>query len=322
MSDEHDGLQGTGVRSYAPEPLTPRPPQRRRPSRGRLRMRRLAALLALVAVMFGAYLALDRSQLFNGSSAPPTRTTHAPVVPTVHVTIPEGYTRRQIAVLAQADGLTGNYLVDSRASRLLDPRHYGASASVRDLEGFLFPDTYFMTRGEPVQRLVNEQLAAFQQQFGQLDLAHARAAGLTAYDVLIIASIIEREVQVPSDRALVSAVIYNRLRDGMTLGIDSTLRYYLRDFTHPLTQSELALNTAYNTRVHHGLPPTPISNPGFAALSAAAHPADVSYLYYVNKPYTCGKLAFATTDAEFQGEVQAYDVARTEAGGRSPTHCP
>ncbi|HEY6463805.1 MAG TPA: endolytic transglycosylase MltG [Polyangiaceae bacterium] len=273
-------------------------------------------------MIFGAYLALDRAHLFSGSTAPPTRTTHAPVVPTVHVTIPEGYTRRQIAVLAQADGLTGNYLVDSRTSRLLDPRHYGASSSVHDLEGFLFPDTYFMTHGESAQRLVDEQLVAFQQHFRQLDLAHARAAGLSQYDVVTIASIIEREVQVPSDRALVSAVIYNRLHDGMTLGIDSTLRYYLRDFTHPLTQSELALNTAYNTRVHHGLPPTPISNPGSASLYAAAHPADVSYLYYVNKPNTCGKLAFATTDAEFQVEVNAYDVARAEAGGRSPTRCP
>jgi cell division protein YceG involved in septum cleavage len=139
-------------------------------------MRRLAALFALVVVVFGAYLALDRSHLFNGSSAPPTRTTHAPAVPAVHVTIPEGYTRRQIAALAQADGLTGNYLVDSRTSRLLDPRHYGASASVRDLEGFLFPDTYFMTRGESVQRLVDEQLAAFEQQFGRLDRTHGPLA--------------------------------------------------------------------------------------------------------------------------------------------------
>jgi uncharacterized YceG family protein len=321
MSDEHDGREGTGVRVRALEPPTLRSPQHRRPSRGRIRLRRLAGLLALVAVLFGGYLALDRAHLLTGSAATRTQTTHTPVVPTVHVTIPEGYTRREIAALAQADGLTGNYLVDSRTSKLLDPRHFGAPSTVRDLEGFLFPDTYFMTRGESVQRLVNEQLAAFRQQFGQLDLRHARDAGLTPYDVLIIASIIEREAQVPSDRALVSAVIYNRLHDDMTLGVDATLRYYLNDFTHPLTASELALNTAYNTRLHHGLPPTPISNPGFASLYAAAHPASVSYLYYVDKPYTCGKLAFATTSTEFQADVSAYDVARAKAGGRAPTRC-
>jgi peptidoglycan lytic transglycosylase G len=285
-------------------------------------LRRLAALVALVAVMFGAYLALDRAHPFRGSTSSNTQTTHVPVVPTIHVTIPEGYTRRQIAGLAQADGLAGDYMVDSRTSTLLDPRHYGAPSSVRDLEGFLFPDTYFMTRGESVQRLVDEQLATFRQNFGQLDLSPARHAGLTPYDVLIIASIIEREAQVPSDRALVSAVIYNRLHDGMTLGVDATLRYYLNDFTHPLTESELALHTAYNTRIHRGLPPTPISNPGLASLDAAAHPAHVSYLYYVDKPYTCGKLAFATTSAEFDAEENAYNVAREKAGGRAPTRCP
>ena len=95
---------------------------------------------------------------------------------------------------------------------------------------------------------------------------------------------IEREARVDKDRALIAAVIYNRLHLGMTLGIDATLLYEYGSWTHQLTVSELAANTPYNTRVRHGLPPTPICNPGLKSLEAAAHPAHVDYLYYVAKP--------------------------------------
>jgi UPF0755 protein len=262
-------------------------------------------------------------QLRRGMSyaAALTALTTAPAVVTIKVTIPEGFTRRQIAALAKADGLTGDYLVASRRSSVLDPRSYGASASVRTLEGFLFPATYFNFPGASVTKLVGQQLTALHENFDGLSFAKARAAHLSEYDVLIIASMVEREAQVPTDRALVAAVIYNRLRAGMTLGIDATLRYALNDYTHPLTGSELALDSPYNTRIHAGLPPTPISNPGLASMVAAADPASVPYLYYVNKPGTCGELAFASSYAEFQADVAAYNAARNAAGGRSPTTC-
>jgi UPF0755 protein len=254
-------------------------------------------------------------------SAALTALTTAPAVVTIKVTIPEGFTRRQIAALAKADRLAGDYLVASRRSSALDPRSYGASAAVHTLEGFLFPATYFNFPGANVSKLVGQQLTAFHQNFDGLSFAKSRAAHLSEYDVLIIASMVEREAQVPTDRALVAAVIYNRLRAGMTLGIDATLRYALNDYTHPLTGSELALNSPYNTRLHAGLPPTPISNPGLASMVAAADPASVSYLYYVNKPGTCGELAFASSYAQFQADVAAYNAARNAAGGRSPTTC-
>jgi len=127
---------------------------------------------------------------------------------------------------------------------------------------------------------------------------------------------------VAADRPLVAAVIYNRLAAGMTLGIDATLRYALNDYTHPLTASQLALDSPYNTRLRRGLPPTPISNPGLASMAAAADPAAVSYLYYVDKPNTCGELAFATSYTQFEADVAAYNAARDAAGGRAPTKCP
>ena len=239
----------------------------------------------------------------------------------VSITIPEGYTRAQIAARAKADGLSGDYMIASRPTAAFDAQRYGALKSVHSLEGFLFPATYFDFPKANVSHLVAQQLEAFQQNFDQLDFAHATAAHLSRYDVLIIASMIEREAQVPSDRAKVSAVIYNRLAAGVPLGIDATLRYALNDFTQPLTQSQLALDTPYNTRIHKGLPPTPISNPGVASMLAAADPAHVSYMYYVDKPNTCGQLAFATTYSEFQTEVNAYNAARDANGGRAPTKC-
>lgn len=249
--------------------------------------------------------------------------TTVPAVTQVDVRIPEGFTRVQIARLATADGLSGNYLVASRAANArFDASSYGAPAGLQSLEGFLFPATYFEFPHGSVKTLVAQQLQAFEQTFRQLHLARARAAHLTPYDVLIIASMVEREAQVPADRPLVAAVIYNRLRDGMTLGIDATLRYALNDYTRPLTASQLALKTPYNTRIHRGLPPTPISNPGLASMLAAAEPASVSYLYYVDKPNTCGELAFATTYTQFEADSAAYNAARNADGGRAPTKCP
>ena len=137
------------------------------------------------------------------------------------------------------------------------------------------------------RQLVNRQLQAFQENWGQVDLAYAKSKNLTPYDVLIIASIIEKEVIAPEERPLVAAVIYNRLHDGMNLGIDATTRYGLHvPRTEPLLESQLNSTNPYNTRNPNikGLPPTPIANPGLASMQAAAHPAKVDYLYFVRKP--------------------------------------
>jgi UPF0755 protein len=243
-----------------------------------------------------------------------------PPPPVLKVTIPEGYTRAQIAKLAREDGLRGSYLRATRHSRLLDPRRSGGPRRAT-LEGFLFPATYELRPHAKVGSLVSLQIAAFREKFGSLDLSYARKKNLKPYDVLTIASMVEREVSVAKERPLVAAVIYNRLHQGMPLGIDATLRYALNDWTHPLTLSELASKTPYNTRNHQGLPPGPIGNPGLASLQAAAHPAKVPYLYYVVKPGTCGEHAFSSTDARFEKDVARYNAARKAAGGKSPEKC-
>jgi uncharacterized YceG family protein len=247
--------------------------------------------------------------------------THNPAPPPViRLTIPEGRSRAEIAPLARGAGLRGSYLAASVRSPGFSVHHYGAPRGA-SLEGFLFPATYELKPHSPATTLVAEQLAAFKQNIAKVDLRYARRKHLTTYDVLTIASMIEREAGVPGDRPLIAAVIYNRLKQGMPLGIDATLRYALHDWDKPLRVSQLASPSPYNTRKHLGLPPSPIGNPGLASIEAAAHPAHVPYLFYVIKPCANGAHAFSSTDAQFQRDVAAYDRARARLGGRSPVTC-
>jgi len=236
----------------------------------------------------------------------------------VRVGIPEGLSRREIRPLTK--GLRGNYVRASRRSRKLDPTNYRAPRGAT-LEGFLFPATYELKRGRPVKALVNEQLAHFKRNFKSVDLSYAQRKHLTPYDVLIIASLIDREAMVAKERRLIASVIYNRLREGIPLGIDATVRFVTGNWKRPLRQSELANPSPYNTRMHAGLPPGPIGNPGLASIKAAARPAKTKYLFYVVKVESCGEHKFAKSDAEFQAYVNEYNRAREARGGKSPTKC-
>jgi UPF0755 protein len=237
----------------------------------------------------------------------------------VTLTLPEGRSRREVARIV-GGSLEGSYLEATRSSPVLDPRRYGAKRAT-SLEGFLFPATYELKRGRPVTRLVERQLSAFRQGFEGVDLRLARSKNLTAYDVLTIASMVERETAVAKERRIVASVIYNRLRERIPLGIDATLRFVTGNWARPLTRSQLAIASPYNTRTRMGLPPGPIGSPGLASIKAAANPARTRYLYYVVKPGTCGEHDFSKTDAEFQRDVERYNRERARRGGRSPTNC-
>ena len=242
-----------------------------------------------------------------------------PVSRTITITIPEGLSRSQIAPILEDAGISGNYLEDSTSYGNFDPGEYGAE-NPENLEGFLFPATYELPAKGTTRQLVARQLDAFKQRMAGVDLSYAKSKNLTAYDVVIIASMIEREVQIPEERRLVSAVIYNRLRDDIPLGIDATIRFAVDNYTEPLTVSQLETDSPYNSRLNLGLPPGPIGNPGQAALEAAANPAQVDFRYYVVKPGTCGEHSFSRTFAEFSENSAAYDAAQEAAGG-SPDTC-
>jgi len=279
-----------------------------------------------------ARLSGDRSRLRSGRhrlkegmsyAAALTALTTAPkAAPTIDITIPEGPSRREEAPKLRAAGIKGSYLQATRRSSKLDPRDYGAARSVHSLEGFLYPDTYELRQSDATaRRLVGRQLDAFKANFAKVSMTRAKRRNLSRYDVLIIASMIEREAQVPRDRRLIAAVIYNRLKQDMPLGIDATLRYALNQWSRPLRVSELNRDSAFNTRRHTGLPPTPIGNPGLAAMRAAANPANAPYLFYVVKPCGNGAHAFSSTDAQFERDVARYNAERAKAGGKSPTTC-
>jgi uncharacterized YceG family protein len=287
-----------------------------RPSRARLWVRRGVALGVLVATLaVGVLIARASLDAVRDESPPPTTTRAAtPKRPKpLRIVFPEGFTREQMAariaavnkIAKQKRNVTPR--LSPRAYRVVTARHAPprgfAEARGRTLEGFLFPATYEFDRRTTSRQLVERQLEAFRRNWTKLNLAHARSRNLTPYDVLIIASMVEREVQVPRERRLVAAVIYNRLRARMPLGIDATLRYGLKiPPTQAIRQSQLDHPTPYNTRIHSGLPPTPIGNPGLASLRAAARPADVDYLFFVRNE-DCRSHFFTASEAEFYERV-------------------
>jgi len=279
--------------------------------------RRVGVALGLIAIFVGAAaIAALAYKHFHKSTPPP-----APVVlKTITVTIPEGYTRPQTAEVAKQEGLRGSYEKASVHSKYLSPAKYGGKGA-KDLEGFLFPDTFELKKHASSAELVQLQLEDFKSRIAGVDMSYARSKNLTVFDVVTIASMIEHEAVSEGDRKKVARVIYNRLHEGMPLGIDATTRFATGNYTEPLTESELAVDSPYNTRTHTGLPPGPIDSPGLASIEAAANPAKGDYLFYVVEPGACNKLAFSKTEAEFEADVARYNSAREAAGGNSPTSC-
>jgi uncharacterized YceG family protein len=245
--------------------------------------------------------------------------TASPAERGIAVVVPEGYTRDQIAGVAEDARLKGNYKKETLSSNQINLKPYGAGGA-NSFEGFLFPATYELKPSSSAEDLVDQQLKAFERNFKQVDLKYARSKNLSPYDVLIIASMIDREVQVPRERNLVAEVIYNRLAANEALGIDATIRYATGNFDKPLTESELSIDSPYNTRLVAGLPPTPIGNPGLGALEAAADPGRGDNRWFVVKPGTCGEHVFADTEAEFNQAADRYQRA-LERQGESPTKC-
>jgi len=234
----------------------------------------------------------------------------------VNVTIPEGEDRTQIAATIKGLGLSGDYLAASKSFKGFDPNKYGAK-SPKSLEGFLFPATYELDPGSSVDQLVSEQLQAFQQNIAGVNMSYAKSKNLTVYDVLTIASMIDKEVQIPSERPLVAAVIYNRLHRGMPLQIDATTRFEFHNYTGDITASQLQSQSPYNTRINAGLTPTPIGNPGLDSIKAAARPAKVNYLYYVLNGNNSGHHCFTASGAEFNQLAAAYRSGQATPNCRS-----
>jgi len=279
-----------------------------RPSRRSILLRRAAASAVLLGIL--AVIGIASASFLRDEGPPPPPTETVPALARLRIIFPEGFTRREMADRVAAvheiairkrnvtPRLTRSGYLQATASAK-PPAAFRKDWGGRSIEGFLFPSTYEFSQFTPSAALVRDQLEHFRRQWGKIDLRYARSKNLTPYDVLVIASMIEKETVSPEERKLVAAVVYNRLRRGMPLGIDATIRYG-RDVpgTEPLKQSDIESDDPYNTRNRLGLPPTPISNPGLASMRAAASPANVDYLYFVRKPDGVHHF-FTASEAEF-----------------------
>jgi UPF0755 protein len=298
-------------------PLREAPRRHHRPSRNRIAARRAAALAVLAGGLGLAVWLVAAAVGGGGDDAKETKPAVPAAPPVLKIVFPEGFTRADMAKRIKAVNRiarekrkinpklsTQAYLVATKSSKL--PARFAGDKTRRSLEGFLFPSTYQFAPQTTSRQLVNQQLKAFQDNWEQVDLAYAKSKRLTPYDVLIIASMVEKEVIAPEERGLVAAVIYNRLKAGMRLGIDATVRYGLNvPGTEPLRVSQLESDNPYNTHRHIGLTPTPIANPGLASMQAAAHPADVDYLFFVRKPDKVHHF-FTASEDEFYAKACEY----------------
>ncbi|HLB40078.1 MAG TPA: endolytic transglycosylase MltG [Actinomycetota bacterium] len=268
---------------------------------GNLLLRGTGQATAILAGSYDIPVGSSLAQILSLMTTPPE------AVPTVRVTIPEGLRIRSTfpgersisSVVEEQTGVAAKEFARLAESGRFDLRPYLAQG--RGAEGYLFPNTFqFVKKGIGAKEMIRTMLDEFRTQAEELDLlAGAKKLGLTPYELVTLASMIEREAQVDDERALIAGVIFNRLGIGQSLGIDATLLYDDPSPDGELSTADLQTDTPYNTRINAGLPPSPIASPGRASLDAALHPEQTEYLYYVLCPRDGeGVHRFATTYEE------------------------
>jgi UPF0755 protein len=239
-----------------------------------------------------------------GASAIIQRLSAAPEVTVHKLVLAEGLTARQMAQKVGDAGLgitADQYLAEATSGSFDEPFLAGRPAGAT-LEGFLFPDTYSVPDGTTAHQLVKMQLDDFAQRAAPLLATPPH--GLTAYQMVVMASVIEREARFDDDRPQVASVLYNRLSKNMLLQVDASVLYGLHVFGRSPTADELKVDTPYNTYLHPGLPPTPIASPGLASVQAAAHPATTQFLFYVSD--ACGHNHYSTTVQQHDQQAAKY----------------
>jgi len=182
-----------------------------------------------------------------------------------------------------------------------DYEFFKSKPATNSIEGFLFPDTYRLIKGEPT-----EAIRMMLDNFGvkYKDEIKPNLGDKNLYEVMIVASLIEKEAKTQTDREQIAAVLYNRLAEGMRLDVDATVRYAINDWKRALTKEDLSIDSPYNTRRYGGLPPTPICNPGLATIKAALNPPQSDYYYYLTDYQ--GVTHYAKTLAEHNANKLKY----------------
>ena len=237
------------------------------------------------------------------------------------LTIPEG---TKLAKVKQLITSKSQIKAADLDAALASPKALGLPAYANGKpEGFLFPATYNITSSTTAAKLLTQMVNRYKQVSNSIALeAGAKKLGLSPYQVVTIASLIEAEVKRPQDYAQVAEVIVNRLQRGMKLELDSTVNYSLGTAKQFLTQSDLKVESPYNTYLHKGLPPTPIDSPGQAALQAALNPATGNLLYFVTVDPVTGETLFTNSLSQFdkwrQQAQQNFSAAASAAASAKP----
>lgn len=291
----------------APPPGRTPPGRRRRPERATPAGRKVLAIvipiIALLVIAIGLWMTWGDS-----GGEQPAQTTAT----TVDVLFVEGLRRSEMAeILQEKTGIPAADYMKATDPSALGQRLAGTKKPT-SLEGFLFPATYPVDPKKPVTDLVNYQLDTYAQRTEGISYAAAKRKNLTKYDVLIIASLVEREASTEKERRIIAGVIENRLRARMRLDIDATVQYAVGSWKAELTKDDLAIASPYNTRKYPGLPPGPICNPSEESIRAAANPIPSKYLYYVSKNDGTDLHYFSTNEA---GHIANIKRAAANGGG-------
>ncbi len=223
-------------------------------------------------------------------------------------TIPEGYTIYQMADKLSEEGIVdrekfvslltdGNFSYDFLSD---------AQSGKNHLEGYLFPETYTVEFGADEETIINTMLNQFDTVFTEEFKARAEELGYSLNEIMVIASIIERETQVDEERGKVSSVIYNRLKEGMPLQMCSTVQYILGEQKEILSNADTQIESPYNTYINQGLPPGPICCPGLASIEAALYPDETDYLYFVVSDKLDGTQKFSSDYNQFLKDKEDY----------------
>jgi UPF0755 protein len=225
---------------------------------------------------------------------------------TYSLTIPEGYTIKEIANL-----LEENKLLDKeRFTALAQSRKTLDSLGIKakSLEGYLFPDTYHFPKGTKEEEIIKKMAEKLNNLFTEDIKKRLEEINFSKHEILTLASLIEKEARIDSERKLISAVFHNRLKRKMLLQSDPTVIYALKDFDGNIRKKDMKIDSPYNTYVYRGLPPAPIANPGKDSILAALYPAEVDYLYFVAK--NNGEHYFSSNFKEHNKAVRKYQLKR------------
>ena len=265
-------------------------------------------LFLLWARFMGYSRSIKAGEYRLSSTMPPLKileTLSKGIVITHPVTIPEGFTIKQIGELLEEKGLVKN---EEFLAITGDPdvaKRYGISG--QSLEGYLYPDTYQFDRGLSPMSIVEVMIKHFWEVTGPLR-EKIEQSGMTIEEVITLASIVEKETGRAEERPIIASVFLNRLKKGMRLETDPTVIYGIKDFSGNLKKKHLTQHTPYNTYVIRGLPPGPIANPGKEAIEAVLFPAKTAYLYFVSK--NDGTHYFSKTLTDHNNAVQKYQKKR------------